>query len=446
MARTGRPKRTRRAKLLGKADRFREQGAIDRATQAYRQLLRNDPDDAEVHFLLGTLLAQEGHDEGLSHLERAVQLRPRDPALANNLGHAQREAGRLAEAEATFATLAALDPGPTGPYGRATVALARNDPRQALGALQETCRRDPSFVTAWRHLGTVHQRLGRPHDALQSLTHAVALAPRHAPSLRRLGLLHAQHGRPAVARATLRQALALAPDDAVVRHMLAALDPSDDGRARAPEDAYVAELFDAFADDYDDTLVDGLHTRVPELVLAALGDRPLGRVADLGCGTGLLGASLRERATELVGVDLSPKMLDHARDTGAYDALHHEGIDVFLGRTHPPFDTLVLADVLVYVGDLRPLLPRLHATLVPGGQLVATTEAVDDAPSHGVVLRPSGRYAHHDGTISEQLETVGFDTNFRRERLRREGDDWVIGTVWQARRAPGTSGDFRSGR
>ena len=42
-----------------------------------------------------------------------------------------------------------------------------------------------------------------------------------------------------------------------------------------------------------------------------------GMVLDLGCGTGLSGALFRRHANRLDGVDLSPAMLDRARERGA---------------------------------------------------------------------------------------------------------------------------------
>ena len=47
------------------------------------------------------------------------------------------------------------------------------------------------------------------------------------------------------------------------------------------------------------------------------------RVADLGCGTGRTGAWLRETgvAGTIDGVDLTPEMLDRARERGAHDSV-----------------------------------------------------------------------------------------------------------------------------
>src|SRR5207248_233908 len=75
-------------------------------------------------------------------------------------------------------------------------------------------------------------------------------------------------------------------------------------------------------------------------------------VLDLGCGTGLCGALLRRWARTLVGVDLSPGMLEKARERGCYDRLE-QGDLVAVMRTMPArsFDLIVATDVLIYIGD-----------------------------------------------------------------------------------------------
>ena len=58
----------------------------------------------------------------------------------------------------------------------------------------------------------------------------------------------------------------------------------------------------------------------PELLRDAVdGDTCAGasaRMLDLGCGTGLAGAAFRPHVDWLVGVDLSPKMIEQARAQG----------------------------------------------------------------------------------------------------------------------------------
>ena len=54
---------------------------------------------------------------------------------------------------------------------------------------------------------------------------------------------------------------------------------------------------------------------------------------DLGCGTGLAGAAFRPHVDWLVGVDLSPKMIEAARAKGLYDQLAVADIAAVSRRT-----------------------------------------------------------------------------------------------------------------
>ena len=64
-----------------------------------------------------------------------------------------------------------------------------------------------------------------------------------------------------------------------------------------------------------------------------------GRAADLGCGTGRTAAWLRAHGVERIdGVDLTPEMLDVARERGAHDTLREGDVadtGLGLGRVRP---------------------------------------------------------------------------------------------------------------
>ncbi|MGH2933042.1 MAG: methyltransferase domain-containing protein [Gaiellaceae bacterium] len=103
------------------------------------------------------------------------------------------------------------------------------------------------------------------------------------------------------------------------------------------------------------------------VVLAMAGDRPPGRVLDLGCGSGLVAAELRERGHVVVGVDAAPEPGTEAR----LDKLVVADLDAGLpaeAAAEGPFDTVIAADVLEHLRAPDQLLRELHD--------VCTTEAV----------------------------------------------------------------------
>ncbi len=79
--------------------------------------------------------------------------------------------------------------------------------------------------------------------------------------------------------------------------------------------------YNQLAESYDEDFANGLGYALPQIVvdvyqaLSVDGDSP---VADIGCGTGLIGLALNGTALEIDGLDISKAMLEIARNTGAY--------------------------------------------------------------------------------------------------------------------------------
>ena len=108
----------------------------------------------------------------------------------------------------------------------------------------------------------------------------------------------------------------------------------------------------------------------------------------------------------LVGVDLSPKMVEKARLRGDYDDLLITEITGYL-RTRPSsFDLLVAADVFVYFGDLREVLAASAASLRPGGHYAFTLERC--ATGEDWHLNPHGRYSHGEDYLHRLAAEAGF--------------------------------------
>jgi predicted TPR repeat methyltransferase len=248
----------------------------------------------------------------------------------------------------------------------------------------------------------------KDHDAAADLfRQALELAPDWLPALQGLATALVEAGRRDEAIPVLERMLALDPaDENGAGLRLAALGAA--AVPAAPPAAFVRGLFDSFADRFDRTLLDGLGYVVPDR-LAALVDRlrpsgSLGRVIDLGCGTGLMGARLRPRADRLEGVDLSAEMVAKARARGIYDALAVADLVDHLRAGTQSADLITAADVLVYVGDLGPVLAAAAARLAPAGLVVLSLETHD---GDGFTLRDSLRYAHGDAHLAAAAARAG---------------------------------------
>jgi SAM-dependent methyltransferase len=111
--------------------------------------------------------------------------------------------------------------------------------------------------------------------------------------------------------------------------------------------------------------------RVP-LVDAVVAAAP-GRVLEVGCGWGELAEWIaRETGADVVAVDLSPRMVDLARERGVDARLADVEELPFADET---FDVVVAAWMLYHVPDLERGLAEIARVLRPGGTLVAATNS-----------------------------------------------------------------------
>lgn len=229
--------------------------------------------------------------------------------------------------------------------------------------------------------------------------------------------------------------LELGADDAPVRHMLKAL--RDETPPPRASDECILQLFRDFSSNYDTKMRDNLSYQAPErlqdLIRAEIGDAAGLEILDIGCGTGLAGVALKERAALLAGVDLSPEMIEQARARGIYDRLEVAEITQWLDRTQAQFDLIVACDCLVYFGDLLAVAAPAARRLRHGGWFAFTTERGDRYPFH---LTDSGRYAHHPGHVREVAANAGL-TVARLEDgfLRTEAGVEVTGLLALLRKA-----------
>lgn len=252
--------------------------------------------------------------------------------------------------------------------------LQRGDAAAAADILVQVVETAPGFATAWFALASIREATGDRDGAI-----AAFKAARDADR-------EDYHGaRLHLARLGMGEAT-----------------PSMTG-------VYVQRLFDQHAPDFDAALLERLDYRGPQLLLDAVRAHAaeplqLGSVLDLGCGTGLGGVAFRPFCDWLIGVDISPGMVEQARAKGLYDRLAVAELVEFLAGEAGAQNHLVLAaDVFVYCSDIAPIASAVARVLAPGGLFAFTVEAHDE---RGVRLQGTLRYAHGADHVRAALEAA----------------------------------------
>jgi len=363
---------TRRAWRLALAQAFSAAGNADAALTEARSMVEARPDDAAARRLLARLLLDAGAPEAA-------------------LEHAR---------EAAFLDPHALD----GAIGLAACLVATGDPLAAAEALEPALRRahpmDPERARAFTLLGRAWAGLDERGKAADAL----------------------------------RAAIDADPEDAEPARLLAELEAGG-GDGLSP--AYVKALFDRYAERFDRDLTGKLRYAAPRLLrdaLARVGPGTGLRVLDAGCGTGLAGVELRPLAAHLAGVDLAPRMVEQARARDLYDDLWAGDLMEAFERTAEAWDLIVAADVLVYLGDLRPVLAAAAQALRPGGRIAATVERLEVGEPFR--LNPNRRYAHSEAHLRESAAAAGLALELLEPATPRwEGGKPVQGLLFVGRKA-----------
>jgi len=432
--------------VLKQAMQSHQAGDLDTAERLYGEVLELRAGQPDAMHYLGVLCHQRGRsDEGVRLIEAALKITPGHPDAHNNLGNIHKECRRLADAERCYRKALACGPQHYNAQNNLAVVLeAQERLEEAFEAYAKLLQQAPKFAQGYYLMGMFlrSHAQSREHveQSVECFRTAYELDARNVRALESLGMSLYALQRFDEAAQVYRDWLARDPDHPVPRHMLAAC-----GGAQAPlraADDYVREVFDAFADSFDEQLLKNLSYRAPQVLAEALNAILLGAVGDLhildaGCGTGLCAPLLRPYARHLVGVDLSGGMVDKARLRGGYDELEVAELTAYL-QAHPDaYDVVVSADTLVYFGELREVLAAAHAALRPGGWLAFTVE-VAQGEDDRVELSPSGRYQHTRRYVERVVAATGFSRlSIGTDTLRKEGGQPVMGWVVLAQRSGG---------
>ncbi len=231
----------------------------------------------------------------------------------------------------------------------------------------------------------------------------------------------------------------------IARALVARLDPNDAiiardrerlAAVRSARAAAAQNYFRKHAAEWD--RIRKLHVAdaaVEEAVRAALADKPMRSLLDLGTGTGRMLELFANDIERGLGLDLSLDMLALARArldrAGARNCSVRHGDIYDLALPRDSFDVVILHQVLHFLDDSAHAIAEAARVLRPGGRLVV----VDFAPHDLEFLRE--QHAHRRlgfaaESVTQWLEAAGLDM-IRQQTIPPGPEGKIAVSLWLAR-------------
>jgi ubiquinone/menaquinone biosynthesis C-methylase UbiE/DNA-binding transcriptional ArsR family regulator len=174
---------------------------------------------------------------------------------------------------------------------------------------------------------------------------------------------------------------------------------------------------------------------VEEAVRAALADKPIRALLDLGTGTGRMLELFAPEIERGIGLDLSLDMLALARERLDRADLKHCNVrhgDIYdLALPRDSFDVVIIHQVLHFLDDSARAIREAARVLRPGGRLLV----IDFAPHDLEFLREQHthrRLGFAAETVSQWLEAAGLDV-MRQQTLPPGPEGKIAVSLWLAR-------------
>lgn len=190
-----------------------------------QSLLKDRPDSVDALTLLAAAYRLDGKPgEAFENFEKAIRVRPSDPALRKNFIQFLVEQKNLPAALAQSEDFLKLQPGNLEGLNLRADLLALDKQHEPLEALlKEIKQRFPDNALAAFRLGTFYQNHGRYDDALAEFDIALQKSGNAYEPLKGITAVHLELKQPAKADARLRKVLAGNPKHAGAYQLLGAL-------------------------------------------------------------------------------------------------------------------------------------------------------------------------------------------------------------------------------
>lgn len=380
--------------------------------------------------------------EAITNYSKAIELNPNYAEAWSGRANTYSQMERYQDAVSDYDRAIQLNPNYAEAFlNKGGVLFTLDRSREAIDCFDAAIRIDPNYVLAWSNMGGILNQLGQYDESIKCYERGISIDPKNPVIHKNKGELLHKLRKYEEALSCFDTALVLSPTDADLHYkigltnralrrysdaihnfenainlnytpredaefVLSAL-KSENFSTQMPK-SYTASLFNQFAENFDEHLLNALKYQSPRITLSILKPYLQNglKILDLGCGTGLMGGALKPYAEKIIGVDISKNMLRKAEETGAYSELVEDDIHDFTAKCREKFNLIVSTDVFIYIGDLATIFKNIEPLMEKSGLLSFT---VEKGLNKDFFLSPETlRYSHNKQYIEQLIASHSF--------------------------------------
>ena len=368
----------------------------DQAQNKLNILLFNNVDNPDLYNLQGIIYrSQRDYHNSLNSFNNAILIDKKNPTYFNNRANVYRDLGNIEKAE--------------------------NDYKNAL-------KIEPNYFDAIINKIKLKQEEGFYKETDELCKRAIEINKKRSEGYTLLGisLLNQKKYNSAIENFEKSQNIKF---DIIVDHQLAILKRKE---VESTPISYIEQTFDSFSKNFDEHLLNKLDYKLPALINKLINEKieikKFSSVIDLGCGTGLCGEFLKHITNDLVGIDISLKMLTKAKEKKVYNKLLKGDFINYLQKTNKKFDLFIASDVFIYTGAISKTFNLIKQKSKKESYFVFSVELFDGKKYE---MLQTGRFAHSENYIDKKCRDNSFEIiSCKKVKIRKENNNWINGNLY----------------
>jgi tetratricopeptide (TPR) repeat protein len=189
-------------------------GKTIEASEAFKKVIKLNPNYAEGHSNLGLTLKDQGKlEEAIEAYNKALAIKPDYAEVCNNMGITLQEQGKLSEAIVSYKKALSLKPDYAYAHNNMGVTLQEQDKlEEAMTSYNKALSLKPDYAEAHYNMGNALKEQGKFEEAITSYNKALSLKPDYADAYNNMGVTLQEQDKLEEVITSYNKALSLKPD------------------------------------------------------------------------------------------------------------------------------------------------------------------------------------------------------------------------------------------